>query len=334
LTEQAQSSANLKVVFDTSRVHERDRLAYWRDEAAKAYVAHEFSTSVGRGFNGKIRAGAIGGLELAHFSCDECAVRRTTTCLKSATDDDILIGMPLTGRILVHQDGRDSIAAAGSIYFLDPRRPFSFEIRHGIQSMVLKVPRVELQARVGEIGALTARPLTNRNPERALVSSFIDMLVDRVGVLDEPTGNKIAHQLLDLLALAFDAEMPDRHATLSSSRATALLRLKCVIEARLHESEFKPATAAAAAGISVRYANALLAQEDTSLERFIVHRRLQHCRNVLEDPEEIGRPITDIAYAHGFSDVSHFTRRFKAQFHCSPGEYRTRATEKPNGSGA
>ncbi len=334
MTEQAQSSENLKVVFDTSQVHERDRLAYWRDEAAKAYVAHEFSTSVGRGFNGKIRAGAIGGLGLAHFSCDECAVRRTPACLKSAIDDDILIGMPLTGRILVHQDGRDSIAGPGSIYFLDPRRPFSFEIRHGIQSMVLKVPRAELQTRVGEISALTARPLTGRNPERALVSSFIGMLVGRVDVLSEPTSEKIAQQLLDLLALAFDVEMPGRHATLSSTRATALLRLKDVIEARLHESELRPATAAAAAGISVRYANALLAQEDTSLERFIVLRRLQRCRSVLEDPKEFGRAITDIAYAHGFSDVSHFTRRFKALFQCSPSEYRARATEEPKDSGA
>jgi AraC-like DNA-binding protein len=285
---------------------------------------------VGRGFNGKIRAGAIGELELAHFSCDECAVRRTPSCLKSATDDDILIGMPLTGRILVHQDGRDAAAGAGSIYFLDPRRPFSFEIRHGIQSMVLKVPRAELQARIGEIGGLTAMPLTNRTPERALVSSFIAMLVDRADALGQSTGERIAQQLLDLLALAFDAEMPDRPATLSSSRATTLLRLKAVIEARLHESELKPSTAAAAAGISVRYANALLAQEDMSLERFIVLRRLQRCRNVLEDPDEFGRPITDIAYAHGFSDVSHFTRRFRAHFHCSPSEYRARASKQPN----
>jgi AraC family transcriptional activator of tynA and feaB len=315
----------LKVVFATRRVHVRDRLAYWRDEAAKAYVEHEFSTNVGRGFQGEIRAGSIGALGLAHFSCDECSVRRTPSCLKSASDDDILVGIPLTGKITLHQDGRDAVAGVGSIYFLDPRRPFSFEIRPGLQSLVIKAPRSELQARLGDLCALTARPLTGRNPESVLASSFIGMLVDRVDALGEPAGGKIAQQLLDLLALAFEAEMPNRPAALSSPRATTLLRLKAVIEAHLRESEFKPSSAAASAGISVRYANALLAEEDTSLERFIVFRRLQRCRQALEDPAQLTRPVSDIAYAHGFSDVSHFTRRFRSQFSCSPSECRSRA---------
>jgi len=106
------------------------------------------------------------------------------------------------------------------------------------------------------------------------------------------------------------------------------LRLKAVIEARLHDPEFRPRDAAAAAGISVRYANALLAQEDTSLERFIVMRRLQRCKTVLEDPYQVLRPVSDIAYGAGFSDVSHFTRRFKAQYGCSPTEHRARALER------
>jgi hypothetical protein len=41
-------------------------------------------------------------------------------------------------------------------------------------------------------------------------------------------------------------------------------------EARRHLPGLKPAIAAAAAGVSVRYANALLAQEDTSLEGYIM----------------------------------------------------------------
>ena len=68
-----------------------------------------------------------------------------------------------------------------------------------------------------------------------------------------------------------------------------MLRLKAVIEAKLHDPYFKPMLAAAAAGISVRYANALLAQEGTSLERFIMRRRFLHCRQALEDPAQMHR---------------------------------------------
>ena len=70
----------------------------------------------------------------------------------------------------------------------------------------------------------------------------------------------------------------------------------------------------------MRYANALLAQENTSLERFIVLRRLQHCRQALEDPSHLDRTVGDIAYSCGFADLSHFSRRYKARFGCSPGD--------------
>ena len=57
----------MKLLFSTSRVHPRDRLAYWREEATKAFIGHEFSTEVGRNFSGKISAGSLGKLDIAAF---------------------------------------------------------------------------------------------------------------------------------------------------------------------------------------------------------------------------------------------------------------------------
>jgi AraC-like DNA-binding protein len=42
----------------------------------------------------------------------------------------------------------------------------------------------------------------------------------------------------------------------------------------------------------------------------------------LEDPRQAHRTIGDIAYSWGFSDLSHFSRRFKGAFGCAPGDYR------------
>jgi AraC-like DNA-binding protein len=151
------------------------------------------------------------------------------------------------------------------------------------------------------------------------------MLAARADAIDGPAGARLVQQALDLVALAFETESKSGPAALSSSRTTTLLRLKAIIEARLYDPALKPALAAAATGISVRYANALLAEEATSLERFIVERRLHHCRQALEDPAQASRTVTAIAYTCGFSDASHFTRRFKALFGRSPSECRPRA---------
>lgn len=80
----------MKTAFSTGSVRARDHRAFWREEASKLYVAHEFSTRVGREFHGKIGIGTLGNIALASFECDECLVMRTPGSLKSAEDDDVL----------------------------------------------------------------------------------------------------------------------------------------------------------------------------------------------------------------------------------------------------
>jgi AraC-like DNA-binding protein len=88
----------------------------------------------------------------------------------------------------------------------------------------------------------------------------------------------------------------------------------------LSKSEIHPRDRVAA-GISVRYANALLSKQGTSPQRLIVSRRLDHCRRALEDPAQSHRATGEIAYARGFGNQSHLNRRFKAEFGCSPSDY-------------
>jgi AraC-like DNA-binding protein len=321
----------MKVVFSTSSVHARDRLDFWREEATKAIVAHEFNARAGRSFRGLIRTASLGPLALAQLDCDPCAVARTEPCIRRNTDDDLLLHMPLAGSIALRQDGRDANASLNDIFILDPRRPFALSVQAPVRTLVVKVPRSELQARLGDVTALTARPITRRKPVGALASGFLAMLPARVDGLDTAASTKVAQQLLDLVALAFGAEAGSAPG-LSSSRTTTLLRLQSSIESRLCDPTLRPARAAADAGISVRYANTLLAQEGTSLERFIVLRRLQLCRRLLEDPAHARRTASEIAYSCGFSDVSHFTRRFRAQFGRSPGECRPQRSESRVGN--
>lgn len=55
----------------------------------------------------------------------------------------------------------------------------------------------------------------------------------------------------------------------------------------------------------------------TSPHRFLVMRRLQQARRLIE----IGEPLAQIAIAAGFSDQSHFNRQFKKAFGVTPGRW-------------
>ncbi len=323
----------MATVYSTREIHPRDRLNYWIEVATKAVVRHTFAPSNGRAFLGAVHLDRFDGVGIASFETDACDVVRSPRDVARSDSDPILLCLQVGGKGQYAQDGRQAVNEEGSFLLIDSRRPFSMSFPDRAHSIVFKLPRQRLEARVGNPAGLIARPLAADEPVGGLASKFLLMLPLRVGALDEATGCRLAEQALDLIALAF-CEMNGRSGTvLGSPRATALYRLKSVIEARLCNADLKPADAATAAGISVRYANTLLAEEDFSVERYILHRRLERCRRALEDPAPSNRMISEIAFAWGFSDLSHFGRRFRAAYGMAPGDYRRRAQEAASAAG-
>lgn len=309
----------MPIVYSTADVHPRDSLTYWNEIVTNGFA--KLTVSGGSSFSGRLTVGQIGSLGVATFECDPLSVRRGGREISHADGDDYYICLQQAGRSTHLQGDRRAVTEEGTFFLLDPRRPFVGHLETQGSMVTIRASRQELEARTGPTGPLISRTLDPQNAVAGLAFGFLAMLPDRLDGIDAAAAPKIAEQALDLVALAYSAET---HAgvTLSSPRAAALTMLKAAIESRLHDPDLKPVTAAAAAGISVRYANALMAQENTALEAYIIARRLERCRRALDDPAQARRTISDIAFSWGFSDLSHFGRRFKAEYGCAPGEYR------------
>ncbi len=312
----------MKLLFSTNSVHPRDRLAFWREEATKAFVRHEFRSARGASFEGTIRTVLLPGLGVSAIECDQCEVGRRASDILSHDADEVFLCLQLTGRSVWDQDGQQAINEAGGFVLIDPGRPYTTLYPTRTKSITFTIPREALKSRLGNLAAVTARTVDAQSPLAKLASGYLALLPERGNELDDITGSTVANHALDLVALTLSMAFNGSGAALSSPRALASLRLKQVIEARLGDPELKPAAVAAEAGISLRYANALLSPEGTSLERYIIARRLERCRRTLEDPMQMHRMISEIAYSWGFSDLSHFARRFKKQFGCTPSEIR------------
>lgn len=168
---------------------------------------------------------------------------------------------------------------------------------------------------------MVARPLRAAQGENGLVSDFLVLLPAHAERLSL-TAATVADQALDLFAVALAKASGAREPRVSSARFVVLTRLRAAVEGRLADPALGPAAAAAAAGVSLRYANSVLADENTSIARYIQTRRLERCRQALCDPAQAHRSISDIAYCWGFSDMTHFGRRFKKAYGLLPREYR------------
>ncbi len=317
-------SALMQKVLTTADVLPSDRLAFWYDVARKVFADHEFSVQGPSTFNATLHHAALGQIEIIHV--DGVGIRQSTRSaahIAHAEDNVFFLCLQVTGNGALSQDGRDAAVGPGDFALLDAQRPNTARFSGPYEQIVLKIPHRDLKARLTPSSQLTACAVQHSNGFGGLVSEYVRLLPSRVAKLQPMEKACIAEQVLDLIALALTAHSStEGGASLSSARAVALLQLRTVIEARLHDPSLNPETAAAAAGISVRYANALLANEGMSLQRLIVSRRLERCRMAFTDARQAHRSVSEIAYAWGFSDQSHFTRRFKAAFGSTPRDYR------------
>jgi AraC-like DNA-binding protein len=284
-------------------------------------VRHDSEPECRWNFQATIEIGALAGTRLLLFENSPMSVTRTAQQAASATGDDLLLCRQVAGTFALEQHGRKVILEGGDVALIDPLLPYTGNFSSGSRRLILTVPRSAVQARIGTARDFVARAVKPWG-EGGIMSSYLMTLpvhADRLGPTSTAT---VLGQVFDLMAVALARTMEAKTPRLSSAASLALLKLRAVIEPRLSDPTLDDDAVAAAAGISVRYANSLLAAEGMSIMRLVQARRLERCRAALEDPMQAHRTLSEIAFSWGFSDMTHFGRRFKAAYGAVPSEYR------------
>jgi len=250
----------------------------------------------------------------------------TSRHISYANRDEILVCQQVAGLATLEQDGRGLTLREGDIVLIDPQLPYAGKFQCPSEMLVLKVPRRALEARLGVMRDMVARHVSPRDSENGLISALLGTLPMHAGELDPTVQEMVKGQVLDLLAVSLSKAMQRQKPRVSCARSLALMKVRAAVETYLSDPALDAEAVAAAAGISVRYANAVLGQDGTSITSLIRTRRLERCRRALEDPSQAQRKVSEIAYGWGFSDMTHFGRRFKAVYGMLPSEYRRRAS--------
>jgi AraC-like DNA-binding protein len=253
-------------------------------------------------------------------------VFRTPSRIARASEDFVLMALGNSGVNGVFQDGREAVVAAGQFVIYDTTRPYELRFNDSFSQTIFQMPRKLLQQRIGSFDKLTATTFSGDRPLEGLTYDFLLGISRRIEQVDPATATRLLDQALDLIAMAFAERMHARSPDQSFHRSALLYRLKNYILTHLRDPELSMLRAAAAIGISPRYASDLMAAEQISFRSYIQAQRLERCRRDLSDPALMARHIGDIAFAWGFNDLAHFSRIFKQRFGASPREWREQAT--------
>ena len=307
--------------LSTHTVKPSDRIAYWRDAICSTFVRLDLECDPRSPFHCQLDIRRTAKFDLISVAGSAQRVSRSLRHVSEDPAESLIVMLQHEGDCIATQDGREIHLPARALAFLDSRRPYSLRFPAAFRQTVVKVGPGVLEHRLGSLSAFTSRPVEPRSrPGRLARIAFAELGREKRDNVALP----LANIAFDLLGLAL-AEVGRSAAEPARMAEMRVHWAKAQIASSLRDPDLSPAVVAAKQGVSLRLLQRLFAAAGESLSDCILEQRLLRCHDVLRDPAQAARPITDIALSWGFADASHFARAFRRRFAHSPSEARRRA---------
>ena len=271
-------------------------------------------------FSAVIRRRNLDQIDFVSCSCDPCEGTRTKALIDQAGAASVGILFELPGREIVRQGERETQLSPGEFVVWDGAKPMEFRVTEPLEKLSLFVPKSVLRRHGIDIGQATSGPLGRNSRLAPIVSSHLRQIAVNLAGLSDTDLELVGHMALELIAATFRCDPAARFAS-PGDRALSEQITRYILD-HLRDPALCPRTIAAANGCSVRKLHKLFSAKGLSVSRWILHQRLESCRQDLLHGDA-DRSITDTAFAWGFNDAAHFSRSFRTAYGQTPREIRS-----------
>ena len=313
----------------TEDVTEKERLEYWIDMICDEFVQLDCSSDEKTDFKGELRGCELDNIRVSEVGASRQHVTRSRKQIAKSTESEFLLSLQLEDVGIVNQDGRRAELHPGDFALYDSTRPYTLHFDRPFRQIVLQIPYDSLAEQFLTPENITARRVSARTAVGALTSQFIQSVAGRLDILTAQERGAINHHIIELVALSMGSMSSLRELDGQSIARTAILeRIKQYIEINIRHPQLTPAQVARHHHISERYQRMLFASTGTTLSKYILNKRLELCREALENPDLCDNSISQIAFNYGFNDAAKFSRKFKERYGVSPKEFRRRKQQE------
>jgi AraC family transcriptional regulator, positive regulator of tynA and feaB len=291
----------------------------WRDAVRSICGRYTPEGIEPKAFSGRARVRSIFGLKAVELSSNAHRLERTHQDARADARDHYYAIFQTTGQSRIIQNDRNIELAAGDIALVDAARPVTYLSEKGSDQWgSLQLERRSLMFHLG------LEPQCPFRRSGTAAARLLRQLLQE-GVEDEQSMSVSANAYMrlafyDLLGALFVPSDP-KDACLHTDKLFA--RIRDIIRNHFADPEFGPCDVALEAGISLRYLQKLFTARNATCSHFIQSVRLDHAALLLKRRSllKAGQPISEIAYASGFGDYTHFIRKFRGRFGHTPRAY-------------
>ncbi|GAA0947289.1 helix-turn-helix domain-containing protein [Actinocorallia libanotica] len=306
----------------------RERADFWREHitAHQSDLDYRFS---GPGFRGTTVHQRSAVYQLVEFRSDAVAYLRTAAHVRRAPDDGHRLLVPLSGWMAVRQHDLCARLTPGSGALVTFAEPLELKQAPDTHGLVLTIPVRQLAEPFGR-SVPPARHLDLRAGLGRVVADLLRGLARERHALTGPQFDAACDRLVELLRMV--PARDDRHDAPARLGEIAVL-VRRYVRAHAADPDLNGTTIALDLGWSLRQIQLALQHLGTTPRDLIREERLRLARRLLQDPSHAHLPITDLAYAAGFSSPSALSTAFRHRYGTTPREARRSAALPVSGKG-
>ncbi|MFF3417125.1 helix-turn-helix domain-containing protein [Streptomyces sp. NPDC002698] len=302
----------------TGAVESSERTDFWSEHIGSYQPRMDYRYSRTDDFRGETVRQRTEAYQLVRFRSDEIEYSRTVGQIREDPDGDYRLLLPLTGQILLRQDGQEARLTPGTGTIVSFGSPFQCVQDAATQAFVLTIPARELDGPLNRKSPLATGLDLSRGLGR-VVRSMLDGLHAERDDLTDAQFNAVSDRVVELLCmLTAGDDRPDGARHLSD--------VETVVRRHVRENAADPGltgtSMARALGWSLRQIQLALQHAGTTPRDLIREERLRLVRERLRCGDCERLTITDLAYASGFSSASALSTAFRQRFGVSPREMR------------
>lgn len=295
--------------LSTLNVTPRDVIPFWKDVVCQTYVPIECDILTDCRFAASVRSADLVRAHLSRVRSMPIQYQRTKTNIADCGSDDYLVKLLTRGTAQFEQSGRSTLLGPGDLCLFDTARPYKLSFPTSYEAVMVKIPRLELESRLPNAENVAAMRVASEGQITRLAATMLTSTSEFLHEDDTP--KRIAPNLIDLIALAFDECFNDLVPG-DSRYAKIVSRAKDLIQQNLLDADFDVSGVAKTIGVSPRTLSRAFAQQGITPVKWMWGERLNAAREMLHARGTDS--VSEVAMKCGFNDFSHFSRAFKARF--------------------
>ncbi len=302
-----------------------NKAAAWAKIVGEVFSPVDLSLGDEHRFNGTWFGTKLGQLGLNHISTTCERAQRTKRHIAADRSTDFVFVAVKSGTLAMRQFDRDCSIPAGSFALHYTGAPFCYAHDEPASVLCVNVPATYFASWLFDPTRVCAVPQSGGAGLGKVTLDFLRSVADEVERIADEAGSRCAAQLIQLLEILFETRYADRPVGGSAVRTALFRRAKDVVDTHLRDPDLSPTKVAESMQISVRYLHRIFQDAETTVGDMIRERRLNTCRERLEDRRYAHVSLKQIASSAGFRNQAHFAHAFRNQFGTSPSDHRQRA---------